>query len=103
MLTGGLRTPAVMEEILQGGAVDIIGIARPLALDPDFCAKAIAGDPTRALDGEIRTGMRMMDDLLQSLWHQEQFKLMAAGKEPDLNLSKWLALRRGLKNIFLHR
>lgn len=103
MLTGGLRAPATMEEILQGGAVDVIGIARPLALDPDFCAKAIAGDPTRAQDAHIATGVRMFDDLLQSLWHQEQFKLMAAGQVPDPHFSKWVALRRGLRNIFLKR
>lgn len=100
MLTGGLRTPEVMEEVLASGAVDVIGIARPLALDPDFCRKAMAGEVERAPDAEIRTGLRMVDDLLQSVWHQEQFKLMAAGKEPDLQLSKWLALWRGVANIF---
>ena len=45
----------------------------------------------------------MFDDLLQSLWHQEQFKLMAAGQAPDPQFSKWVALRRGLRNIFLKR
>jgi hypothetical protein len=86
--------------VLASGAVDVIGIARPLALDPDFCRKAMAGEVERAPDAEIRTGLRMVDDLLQSVWHQEQFKLMAAGKEPDLQLSKWLALWRGVANIF---
>lgn len=100
MLTGGLRSPAVMEEILASGAVDVIGIARPLALDPDFCRKAIAGEVERAPDAEIQTGVRMIDDLLQSVWHQEQFKLMAEGREPDPKLGKWLALGRGLANIF---
>jgi hypothetical protein len=89
-----------MEEILASGAVDVIGIARPLALDPDFCRKAIAGEVERAPDAEIQTGVRMIDDLLQSVWHQEQFKLMAEGREPDPKLGKWLALGRGLANIF---
>ncbi|MBI1320388.1 MAG: hypothetical protein GC168_15785 [Candidatus Hydrogenedens sp.] len=100
MLTGGMRTPRLMEQILSEGAVDVIGIARPLALDPDFCRKAIAGDIETAPSVTLRTGMRAMDDMLQSLWHQEQFKRMAAGQEPDLHLGKWGALARGLANVF---
>ena len=36
MLTGGLRSASVMNEVLASGAVDVIGLARPLAVDPDF-------------------------------------------------------------------
>jgi len=32
MLTAGLRTAAGMAEAITGGAVDVIGLARPLAL-----------------------------------------------------------------------
>ncbi|MFM1918817.1 MAG: hypothetical protein RLZZ303_451, partial [Candidatus Hydrogenedentota bacterium] len=99
-LTGGLRSPAVMESVLASGAVDVIGVARPLALDPDFCRKAVAGEVERAADAEISTGIRMFDDMLQSVWHQEQFKLMADGREPNPSLNKWIALARGLANIF---
>lgn len=100
MLTGGLRSPAVMESVLASGAVDVIGIARPLALDPDFCRKALAGEVERAEDADISTGIRMFDDMLQSVWHQEQFKLKADGGEPNPRLNKWVALARGLANIF---
>jgi 2,4-dienoyl-CoA reductase-like NADH-dependent reductase (Old Yellow Enzyme family) len=100
MLTGGMRTPRVMEQILEDGAVDVIGIARPLALDPDFCRKAIEGTIETAPAVDLHTGLRTLDDMLQSLWHQEQFKLMAAGEEPNLKLGKWGALARGLANIF---
>ncbi len=100
MLIGGLRSPMVMEGILADGAVDVIGVARPMALDPDFCRKAIAGEVERAHEADLRTGLRSLDDMLQSLWHQEQFKLMSEGKEPNLRLGKWGALGRGLANIF---
>ncbi|WP_323792097.1 NADH:flavin oxidoreductase [Nocardioides sp.] len=36
MLTGGIRTRAAMEALLAGGAVDLIGLGRPLAIDPDL-------------------------------------------------------------------
>jgi len=100
MLTGGMRTPRIMEEILEGGAVDIIGVARPLAIDPDFCRKCIEGELETCPKVDLRTGIRNVDDLLQSLWHQEQFKLMGAGREPDLKIGKWTAIARGLYNIF---
>ena len=35
-LTGGFRTPADMEDALEQGITDMIGIARPLVLQPDM-------------------------------------------------------------------
>ena len=40
MLTGGIRTRAAMESLLGCGAVDVIGLGRPLALDPELPAAA---------------------------------------------------------------
>ena len=35
-----------MNEVLASGAVDVVGLARPLAVDQDFPAKLIAGNPS---------------------------------------------------------
>ena len=35
MVTGGFRTRAAMEQALAGGAVSVIGLGRPLCVDPD--------------------------------------------------------------------
>ena len=43
MVTGGFRTLAGMEAALQEGHTDMIGLARPFCLDPDFPARMFAG------------------------------------------------------------
>lgn len=44
MVTGGFRTRAAMEQALESGSADLIGLGRPLCADPD--------GPTRLLEGE---------------------------------------------------
>lgn len=43
MLTGGIRTRAAMEALLAEGSVDLIGLGRPLAMDPELPNKLLAG------------------------------------------------------------
>ncbi|RME18718.1 MAG: NADPH-dependent 2,4-dienoyl-CoA reductase [Alphaproteobacteria bacterium] len=38
-----INTPAVAEELLAGGAADMVSMARPFLADPDFVAKAAEG------------------------------------------------------------
>jgi 2,4-dienoyl-CoA reductase-like NADH-dependent reductase (Old Yellow Enzyme family) len=100
MLTGGLRTASVMAALVASGKVDCIGLARPLALDPDFSKKILSGEVAVAPHGKSHVGIRIIDDMLQSMWHQEQIWRMAAGKAPKLNLSRMAALTRGVYNVF---
>jgi 2,4-dienoyl-CoA reductase-like NADH-dependent reductase (Old Yellow Enzyme family) len=53
MVTGGLRTRAVMEQVLRDGSADVIGIARPMCLDADAPRQLFAGAEslTRYEDG----------------------------------------------------
>jgi 2,4-dienoyl-CoA reductase-like NADH-dependent reductase (Old Yellow Enzyme family) len=41
MITGGFRSRDVMERAIESGEVDMIGLARPLCLEPDCSAKLI--------------------------------------------------------------
>jgi 2,4-dienoyl-CoA reductase-like NADH-dependent reductase (Old Yellow Enzyme family) len=100
LLTGGLRTVSVMSSIIDEGLVDCVGLARPLTIHPDFTRDAIEGRIEQAAKVKVELGIKMFDDMLQSLWHQEQMKLMARGKEPDLKLSRLLALGKGIYNTF---
>ncbi|HNS85248.1 MAG TPA: NADH:flavin oxidoreductase/NADH oxidase family protein [Parvularculaceae bacterium] len=43
MVTGGFRSRAAMDAALSSGAADLIGVARPLCVDPDICAKLLSG------------------------------------------------------------
>lgn len=48
MVTGGFRTRDGMEAALASGACDVIGIARPLCVDPAIPAKLINGEIEKA-------------------------------------------------------
>lgn len=57
MVTGGFRTRAAMEEALEAG-VAMIGIARPLCVDPDAPKRLLAGelDELPAYERSLRLG-----------------------------------------------
>ncbi|MEZ5921114.1 MAG: NADH:flavin oxidoreductase/NADH oxidase family protein [Parvularculaceae bacterium] len=44
MVTGGFRSRAAMDEALGDGSADLIGIARPLCVDPAVPAKLLSGE-----------------------------------------------------------
>lgn len=47
MVTGGFRTLAGMQDALASGALDVIGLGRPLCIDPDYCNKLLNGSIDR--------------------------------------------------------
>ncbi len=92
MLTGGFRSRAAMEAALAGGAVDVVGLARPLAVEPDLPAALLAGRSDRARPVRLGTGFRTLDAMVVGSWHQRQLRRMGRGEEPDLSLSRTGAL-----------
>lgn len=47
-VTGGFRSVAAMAEAIQTGACDIIGMARPIALEPDLPIRLSSGESKAA-------------------------------------------------------
>jgi 2,4-dienoyl-CoA reductase-like NADH-dependent reductase (Old Yellow Enzyme family) len=89
MLTGGFRNVAAMEEALESGALDIIGIARPFAVYPHL-PKDIFTNKQSAFPTQIRkTGLRMLDLGMSIIWYAEQIRRMGNGKAPKPGLSPW--------------
>lgn len=85
MLTGGIRSRAAMDALLDGGSADVLGLARPLAIDPDLPGKLLRGDvaavalPPNPARGALRiTG--------ESEWYERQLSRLAADRPPDLAL-----------------
>lgn len=97
LLTGGMRSRAVMEAALASGAVDVIGLARPMTHAPELPAQLLAGTVDVAPTVRIRSRVRVIDDALQILWFQAQIHELAAGRDPDLSLGTWAALWRGIR------
>ncbi|MBA2543019.1 MAG: NADH:flavin oxidoreductase/NADH oxidase family protein [Deltaproteobacteria bacterium] len=97
LLTGGMRTRATMEDALASGAVDVIGLARPMTYAPELPRQLLDGTVDAAPAVSIRSRIRAIDDALQVMWFLAQIHLLGDGREPDLRLGKWKALWRGLR------
>ncbi|AFO93472.1 NADH:flavin oxidoreductase/NADH oxidase family protein (plasmid) [Phaeobacter inhibens] len=48
MVTGGFRSASVMNDAIESGKTDLIGIGRPFITDPSFAAKLLSGEIDRA-------------------------------------------------------
>jgi 2,4-dienoyl-CoA reductase-like NADH-dependent reductase (Old Yellow Enzyme family) len=99
MLTGGLRTARAMDEVV-GGAVDVVGMARPMVVEPDLPARLLAGEAASALDVTPRVGVRLFDDLLQIVWYQRQLQMIGRGQAPVPELGRWSSLLIGFAQLY---
>ncbi len=106
MVTGGFRTLAGMQAALSEGHTDLIGLARPFCLDPDFPARMVAGTlpslpvpEDRLVLGRGFWGpnspsgtMRGLNNQCQAGWYYHQIERLSAGLAPQPTLAPWRAL-----------
>jgi 2,4-dienoyl-CoA reductase-like NADH-dependent reductase (Old Yellow Enzyme family) len=85
MLTGGFRTLAGMNAALQTGALDVVGLARLLAIDPDAPKALLKGQECQQQVRPISTGIKTIDrmGLMEILWYSRQLKRIAEGGDPQ--------------------
>ena len=100
VVTGGFRSSKAMTQALRSGATDFIGLARPLALDPDMPNKAMQDEDFNVQSRPLSTGIRALDKMvmLNMSWYEVQLERIAKGKEPKLNLSEWYSTLK----VFMH-
>ncbi len=96
MVSGGFRTPAFMEETLRDGAADVLGIARPFCVEPDFPRRLLAGSPDALPSPEAHlrlgrgplgphsssTDVRAYNAQAATAWFYRQIERMGAGEGP---------------------
>jgi 2,4-dienoyl-CoA reductase-like NADH-dependent reductase (Old Yellow Enzyme family) len=84
MVTGGFRSLAGMNAALQSDALDIVGIARLMAMDPDAPAALLNGRDSNQHVQPISTGIKAVDrmGLMEVLWYTRQLKRIAQGHNP---------------------
>jgi 2,4-dienoyl-CoA reductase-like NADH-dependent reductase (Old Yellow Enzyme family) len=92
MLTGGFRTADAMKRAIAGGAVDVIGLARPVIVEPDLPRRLIDGTAAGAAHDQIRGRGRVIDDLVQATWYARQLRRMSRGHDPDPTLGRFVSL-----------
>jgi 2,4-dienoyl-CoA reductase-like NADH-dependent reductase (Old Yellow Enzyme family) len=96
MLTGGFRSASAMKEALEEGAIDLIGIARPLAVEPDLPARILASNANALPAVQHKVGIEMFDGFVELMWHTQQLHRMGNGYEPDPKRGAWQTLLQGL-------
>ncbi|MDO8704353.1 MAG: NADH:flavin oxidoreductase/NADH oxidase family protein [Sulfuricaulis sp.] len=93
MVTGGFRSRAAMTAALEGAAMDVVGLGRPLINAPESAAALLSGE-IRELPSHERKfiqedagpqsrGGKPLSALMQS-WYVMQLLQMGDGLEPDL-------------------
>jgi len=94
MVTGGFRSGMGMSAALETSALDILGIARPVAIDPEFPNKVLNDLNTESPVKLVRTGIKVIDrmSLMDVAWYTRQLKRIGKGLEPAINESPIIAL-----------
>lgn len=89
MVTGGFRTLEAMNSALASGALDVIGLGRPLAIEPDAANRLLAGQETLHRVKPITTGIGMVDRMaiMEVSWYTRQLHRMGKGKATKPNES----------------
>jgi 2,4-dienoyl-CoA reductase-like NADH-dependent reductase (Old Yellow Enzyme family) len=99
MVTGGFRTAYGMTNAVTSGATDLVGLARPLVLDPHLCKRVLAGEDLVSPVKPLVSGISYLDALgvIETAWYVVQLRRRAHGKSLRLGLSPL----RGMLRYFL--
>ncbi len=94
MLTGGFRSGPAMCRARRAG-VDVIGLGRPLCLEPELPRRLLADPGARSALRPLSTGVPRLDAPAELLWHERQLQRMGRGLDPDPGLGVRRTLARG--------
>ena len=98
MVTGGFRSIDGMNTALRSGALDIVGVARLMAIDPDAPVSLLQGRDSNQRVRPITTGIKQIDSMgiMEVLWYNLQLRRIARGGNPRPNESGLLAFLKSL-------
>lgn len=84
VVTGGFRSAAGMAEAISSGAVDMVGLARILAVEPDVPQRLLSGQSPVQQVKPIKTGIHAIDKqgILEITWYTGQLKRIGKGQPP---------------------
>ena len=107
MLTGGFRTIKGMNDALLSGHIDLVGLARPTAIEPDLPNRLLSGQDALFTVRPQVTGIGMVDRaaLMEIQWYTRQLHRMGKGQDPKPNESALYAFIVGLltSGIYMFR
>lgn len=87
MVTGGFRSVEGMNAALRSGALDVVGLARLLAIDPDAGKLLLQGQNSAFKVKPVSTGIKPIDrmGIMEILWYSQQLRRIAEGRNPKPN------------------
>ena len=103
LLTGGFRTVSVMEQALEKGELDLVGLARPFCLYPHLANDIFQKKHTR-FDAPIpRIGIDLLDRIggVELPWYELQIQRIGKGKKPRPQLAGIWAFLFSLKGLLV--
>lgn len=96
MVTGGFRSREGMEQALAEDGIDLVGLARPLIVDPAVSKHLLAGSAaTRRIENELRVGpgplspqsrfsaIKALNASATQAWYYEQLERLGSGEKID--------------------
>jgi 2,4-dienoyl-CoA reductase-like NADH-dependent reductase (Old Yellow Enzyme family) len=94
MLTGGFRTSRAMISAVAEGSVDMIGLGRPLAVEPYLPRIILKEESTHYMLKPLRTKIFTKNQLgfIELFWYTQQIQRIASGKKPSHNRTPLMAL-----------
>jgi 2,4-dienoyl-CoA reductase-like NADH-dependent reductase (Old Yellow Enzyme family) len=86
MVTGGFRSRRGMQAALDEGAVDVIGLARPLILEPALSTRLLERESAQSPAMPRPFRIRALAALAEAAWFWRQLWRIAHGRDPSPGL-----------------
>lgn len=101
MVTGGFRTGRFINETLESGELEIVGLGRALCLNPNFPKELLEGKNVVSQVKPITSGIKVLDSLfpLEIIWYTMQIHRMGKGKLPKINASVYKSIWSSIVEI----
>ncbi|MEL6132296.1 MAG: NADH:flavin oxidoreductase/NADH oxidase family protein [Bacteroidota bacterium] len=101
MVTGGFRSRAFCEEVLENKELDIVGFGRPFLLDQAFPSGFLNGSLERIHEMDMSQTPAFIRDIAEAGWYDYQIHQLAKGQPLAMKYSPTLGVLRFTQNEFI--
>lgn len=94
MITGGFRSRAFCEEVLNKKELEMIGFARPFLTEKDFPKRFLENNDTVVGEASFQISIKQLKDFAEAGFYDYQIHRLAKGKSLKSGYSPYLAVMR---------